>query len=310
MANEEAQIESPATGRSSPAKQAALRVGTDLNAKWHIDKVLGVGGMGAVFAATHKNNGTRAAIKVLHLAFAKSSEIKDRFLREGRIANRVDHPARVAVVDDGESSLGEPFLVMDLLEGMTFADLCRKTNGRLPVEKAMTVFDTVLDLLAKCHAIGVIHRDIKPANIFLTRAGPVRVLDFGVARMRENDPEVQATRAGVALGTASFIAPEQALGMEKIDGRADLFSVGACFYASLTGERLHAAKTEAEEFVLAATQAAPSIARKAKDLPAEVCAFVDKALAYDKHQRFQTAEEMRSELLRLCLLYTSDAADE
>ncbi len=305
MANDQAQNEASSTGRTSPAKQAAMRVGTDLNAKWHIDKVVGVGGMGAVFAATHKNNGTRAAIKVLHINFATNGEIKERFLREGRIANRVEHPARVAVVDDGESSLGEPFLVMELLEGMTLADLCRKTNGRLPLEKVFGVFDTVLELLAKCHAVDIIHRDIKPANIFLTRQGPVRVLDFGVARMREVESEVQATRAGVALGTASFIAPEQALGMEKIDGRADLFSVGACFYTALTSERLHAAKSEAEEFVLAATEAAPSVARKAKDLPAEVIAYVDKALAYDKQQRFQTAEEMRSELLRLLAIVRS-----
>src|SRR5579871_4679883 len=167
MTNQDRELEGPGTGRMSPAKQAALRVGSDLNAKWHIDKVLGVGGMGAVFAATHKNNGTRAAVKVLHLGFATSPDVKERFLREGRIANRVDHVARVAVTDDGESSLGEPFLVMELLEGMTLAELYRK--GRVPLEKLLGIFDTVLDLLAHCHAVNVIHRDIKPANIFLTR---------------------------------------------------------------------------------------------------------------------------------------------
>jgi serine/threonine protein kinase len=284
----------------SPNKQAAARVGTDLNAKWRIDKVLGVGGMGAVFACTHKNNGTRAAIKVLHVEYSRAIDVRERFLKEGRIANKVNHPARVQVTDDGVSDLGEPFLVMELLEGMTLAELFRRGGGRMPIDKLLSIFDTVLDLLAKCHELDIVHRDIKPANIFLTKQGPVRVLDFGVARMRE--PEVegqQATRAGIALGTASFIAPEQALGMEKVDGRADLFSVGACLYAGLTGERLHAAKTEAEEFVLAATQAAPSVARKAKELPPEVVAFVDKSLAYDKNQRFATAAEMRGELLKI-----------
>ncbi len=283
----------------SPAKQAAGRVGTDLNAKWRIDKVVGVGGMGVVFACTHKNNGTRSAVKVLHLEYARAEDVRDRFLKEGRIANKVNHTARVQVTDDGVSDQGEPFLVMELLEGMTLAELFRRGGGRMPLDKLLSIFDTVLDLLGKCHEIDIVHRDIKPANIFLTRHGPVRVLDFGVARMREPETDQQATRAGIALGTASFIAPEQALGMEKVDGRADLFSVGACLYAGLTGERLHAANTEAEEFVIAATQSAPSVARKAKDLPAEVVAFIDKALTYDKNQRFGNAQEMRSELLKI-----------
>lgn len=289
------------TEKLSPTKKAARRVGTDLTEKWRIDRVLGVGGMGAVFAATHKNNGTRAALKVLHAEFAAAVDVRERFLREGRIANRIEHPARVAVVDDGMSDLGEPFLVMELLEGMTLGDLLKRSGGRVPLEKLLGVFDPVLDLLSKCHELAIIHRDIKPANIFLTKQASVRVLDFGVARMREAEGPggVEATRAGIALGTASFIAPEQALGMDKLDGRADIFSVGACIYTGITGERLHAAKSEAEEFVLAATQAAPSIARKAPDLPLEVVAFVDRALSFDRNQRFQSAADMRSAMLRL-----------
>lgn len=287
------------TENLSPSKKAARRVGTDLTEKWRIDRVLGVGGMGAVFAATHKNNGTRAALKVLHAEYAAASEVRERFLREGRIANSVDHLARVAVVDDGVSDLGEPFLVMELLEGMTLGELLKRSGGRVPLEKLLGVFDPVLDLLGKCHELGIIHRDIKPANIFLTKQGSIRVLDFGVARMREVEHGVEATRAGIALGTASFIAPEQALGMDKIDGRADLFSVGACIYTGITGQRLNAGKSEAEEFVMAATQAAPSIARKATELPVEVVAFVDRALAFDRNERFQSAGEMRSALMRL-----------
>jgi len=255
--------------------------------------------MGAVFAATHKNNGTRAAIKVLHVEYAGAQDVKERFLREGRIANRVDHPARVPVIDDGMSSIGEPFLVMELLEGMTLAELFKRGGGRMPLEKLLGIFDTVLDLLSRCHEHDIIHRDIKPANIFLTKQGGVKVLDFGVARMREPEAGVEMTRQGIALGTASFIAPEQALGMEKIDGRADLFSVGACLYTGITGERLHAAKSEAEEFVLAATQSAPSVARKAKELPPEVAAFIDRALSFDRAQRHQSAREMRADLLKL-----------
>jgi len=290
----------PKSAKMSPIKAAKMRIGSDLNSKWHIDKLLGVGGMGAVFAVTHKNNGSRAAAKVLHAEFSQTDDIRIRFLREGKIANRVDHPGRVPVFDDDLSDRGEPFLLMDLLIGGTMADLMRKGGrGGVPLERLLKIMDPVLDLLGKCHEVGIVHRDIKPANIFLSEEGHVKVLDFGVARMREPDAEVQATRVGIALGTASFIAPEQALGAAQLDGRADLFSVAACLYQALAGKRLHAAKTEAEEFVKAATQPAPSISIEVPDLPAQLVAFIDRALSYDKSQRFQTAQEMRTELLTL-----------
>src|SRR3954468_16758259 len=112
-----------------PLRAAEARVGTSLNAKWSLDGLLGVGGMGAVFAARHRN-GTRAAVKLLHAEYARESEIRERFLREGKIANRVDHPARVPVTDDDVSDRGEPFLVMDLLEGGTLHELRHKTGGQ------------------------------------------------------------------------------------------------------------------------------------------------------------------------------------
>ncbi|NUO54915.1 MAG: protein kinase, partial [Polyangiaceae bacterium] len=114
----------------------------------------------------------------------------------GHIANRIDHPARVPVIDDGLSDQGEPFLVMELLEGMTLAELFKKGGGRMPLEKLLGVFEPVLELLEKCHEIGIIHRDIKPANIFLTKQAAVKVLDFGVARMREPDTSVRASSPG------------------------------------------------------------------------------------------------------------------
>ncbi len=251
--------------------------------------------MGAVYAATNRN-GSRAALKVLHIEFARDASIRDRFLKEGRIANSVDHDARVVVLDDDLSDLGEPFLVMELLEGETLNQRLKHHDGKLGVEETLRVFDVVLDLLARCHQASIIHRDIKPANIFLTDAAQVKVLDFGVARMREQGG-ADATRDGTALGTPSYMAPEQALGLgELVDGRADLWSVGACVYTALSGVRLHQARTEAEAFVMAATQAAPSVARVVPELPAEVVAFVDKALAFDRSRRFQDAAAMRAEL--------------
>lgn len=282
-----------------PVRAAEARVGTTLNAKWSLERLLGVGGMGAVFAAKHRN-GTRAAVKLLHAEYARDKEIRDRFLREGKIANSVDHPARVPVTDDDLSDAGEPFLVMDLLEGGTLNDLRHRTGGTVPLEEVLRIFETVLDLLSQCHAVGIVHRDIKPGNLFITDGGDVKVLDFGVARMREPGSGVEATRMGTAIGTPSYIAPEQALGLvSQVDGRSDIFSVGACMYVALTGKRLNHARTEAESFVMAATQAAPSIANLAPDLPVEVVACVDRALAFEREKRFQDAASMRSEVLGL-----------
>lgn len=286
-------------GHDDPVRAAEARVGSTLNAKWALERLLGVGGMGAVFAARHRN-GTRAALKLLHAEFAREPEIRDRFLREGKIANSVDHPARVPVTDDDVSDHGEPFLVMDLLEGGTLNELRHRCGGTVPLEEVLRIFETVLDLLARCHQVGIVHRDIKPGNIFITSAGEVKVLDFGVARMRDPDSGVEATRMGTAIGTPSYIAPEQALGLtSQVDGRSDIFSVGACMYVALTGKRLNHARTEAESFVMAATQAAPSIANLAPDLPVEVVACVDRALAFEREKRFQDAASMRSEVLGL-----------
>ena len=285
--------------QDDPVKAAEARVGSALNAKWSLESLLGVGGMGAVFAAKHRN-GTRAAVKLLHAEFARETEIRERFLREGKIANSVDHPARVPVTDDDLSDRGEPFLVMDLLEGGTLNELRHRTGGKVPLEETLRIFETVLDLLAKCHEVGIVHRDIKPGNIFITKAGEVKVLDFGVARMREVGSGIEATRMGTAIGTPSYIAPEQALGLvSQVDGRSDIFSVGACMYVALTGKRLNHARTEAESFVMAATQAAPPIANLAPDLPVEIVACVDRALAFEREKRFQDAASMRSEVLGL-----------
>ncbi|MDB4945131.1 MAG: Protein kinase [Labilithrix sp.] len=292
-------VEAPAPERHDPVREAEQRVGSALNGKWTLEHLLGVGGMGAVFAARHRN-GTRAAVKILHSEFARDKDIRDRFLREGKIANTVDHPARVPVTDDDISDSGEPFLVMDLLEGGTLNELRHRAGGKVPLEETLRIFETVLDLLGKCHEAKIVHRDIKPGNIFITTTGEVKVLDFGVARMREPDSGVEATRMGTAIGTPSYIAPEQALGLtSQVDGRSDIFSVGACMYVALTGKRLNHARTEAESFVMAATQAAPSVANLAPDLPVEVVACVDRALAYEREKRFQDAAAMRSEVLGL-----------
>ncbi|MEO5729298.1 MAG: serine/threonine-protein kinase [Byssovorax sp.] len=277
--------------------RARARIGMTINAKWRLDALLGVGGMASVYAATHRN-GSRAALKILHTEFARDPGIRERFLREGYVANKVEHHGRVAIQDDDITEQDEPFLVMELLEGETAQQLWKRKNRKVPPAEALWIAAEVLDTLEGFHVLGIVHRDIKPANIFVTREGQVKVLDFGVARMREAGGD--RTRAGTALGTPSFMAPEQAMGLaDGVDGRADVFSVGAMLYAMLSGQRLHQGRTDNEAFILAATTPAPSLARVAPDLPIEVISLIDKALAWDQRNRFESAIAMRDECRRI-----------
>jgi predicted Ser/Thr protein kinase len=288
----------PAVGGPGDEKaRARARIGLTVNGKYRIDSLLGVGGMASVYACTHRN-GTRKALKILHNEFARDGGITDRFLREGYVANKIEHRGRVAIDDDGVTEAGEPFLVMELLEGETAQQLWKRKHRKVPVDEGLWIAAELLDVLKGFHEAGIVHRDIKPANVFITRENVVKLLDFGVARMREASGE--ATRAGTALGTPSFMAPEQAMGLaDGVDGRADVFSIGATLYAMLSGQRLHQGRTDNEAFILAATTPAPSVARIASDLPTEVISLIDKALAWDRRNRFESAEVMRDECLRL-----------
>jgi len=169
--------------RPSGADAYATRVGATVKGKWTIDALLGVGGMAAVYAATHRN-GQRAALKILHIDFARDKTVCDRFLREAYVSNKIGHPACVTVLDDDTTEEGEPFLVMELLDGETLRELWMHTGRRMPVPQVLKIADPILDCLTACHALGVIHRDLKPANIFITKSGEVKVLDFGVAQFR------------------------------------------------------------------------------------------------------------------------------
>ncbi|MBK8254037.1 MAG: protein kinase [Polyangiaceae bacterium] len=276
---------------------ARARVGQTIQKKWRLDGLLGTGGMAAVYAATHRN-GSRAALKIMHRELSADPVIRDRFLREGYVANKVDHTGRVAILDDDITENDEPFLVMELLDGETVQQLWKRKSRRLDVNEALWIAGEVLDVLTAFHAQGIVHRDLKPANVFLTRDGAVKILDYGVARLHEGSAD--RTRAGTALGTPSFMAPEQAMGLtDAIDGRADVFSMGATLFALLSGQRLHQGRSDNEAFILAATTPAPSLARVAPFLPVDVIALVDKALAWDPRNRFDSAESMHKQVLAL-----------
>jgi serine/threonine-protein kinase len=273
-------------------EKARARIGQVLASKWTLDELLGVGGMAAVYAATHRN-GARAAVKILHDVAARDQEARDRFLREGYLANQVGHEGVVAVLDDDVTADGTPFVVMELLDGATLDAVCEQRGGVISTGEALWIADQVLDALGAAHQKGVVHRDLKPQNLFLNRSGKVKILDFGIARAAQKQ-NGRATQMGNTMGTPGFMAPEQARGTwDAVDGRTDLWALGATLYTALTAQYLHEAATPNLSLLEAMTRPAPPIQTMRADLPDAVAAIVDRALAFAPEDRFPDAAAMR-----------------
>ncbi|MBN2191260.1 MAG: protein kinase [Polyangiaceae bacterium] len=271
--------------------------GTVVNGKWKVDALLGVGGTGAVYAATHCNR-RRAALKVLHPQLASHAGTQARFLREAYVANSVRHSGAVRVYDDAVAEDGAMYLVMELLEGESLEDRWVRGGRRLSLDEVLSVADQLLDVLEAAHAAGAVHRDLKPQNLFLVEGDRLKVLDFGIARLREPDRQVPPTLTGSLLGTLPFMAPEQARAQwRRVDARTDLWAVGAIMFTLLTGRHVHEAGTEAEALAAAMTRPAPPLTSLRPDLPDAVAQLVDRALSFDPEGRFPCAASMRGAVL-------------
>ena len=284
---------------SETERRAERRLGTTVG-KYRIERILGVGGMACVYLAVHRN-GHKVAIKMLHPEVSVDSDLRARFVREGYAANAIDHRGVVRVLDDDETEDGSAFLVMELLDGETLAARSKRA-GRLPVREALALGHQLLDVIAAAHAAGVVHRDIKPENLFVTTEGMLKVLDFGIARMRAvTASDSEPTHTGRAMGTPAFMAPEQAFGRAReVDERTDVFSCGATLFSVLSGKLVHEAETAQEQMVYAATRPARSLGSVAGlELPREVVAVVDRALAFERADRWPTAIAMRDALARV-----------
>ena len=281
----------------SRVSEAEARVGDTLLDKWHLDSLLGVGGMAAVYAATHRN-GMRGAVKMLHRACSSDETVQQRFLREGYIANKVAHPGAVRVLDDDVTADGDAFLVMELLDGDGLFELADRAGGKLDVESVLRFTDRVLDVLASAHDNGIVHRDIKPENIFVTRDGRVKVLDFGIAGIADLPLDLaRATQTGTAMGTPAFMAPEQARGRWDLVGpQSDVWSVGAMMFTLLSGQLLFQDGTVPEQLAALVTKPARSLAEPCPDAPPQVIALVDGALRRSLADRWASARAMQAEL--------------
>ncbi len=282
--------------RDDISERAEARVGQTLKGKWRLDSVLGIGGMATVYAATHRNR-SRVAIKMLHPEVAVSQDVTTRFLREGYVGNAVAHPGTVRVLDDDLTEDGAPFLVMELLEGESLGARLDRDGPLPPIEVAQLGYQ-LLDVLSAAHAAHIVHRDLKPDNIFLTYEGRVKVLDFGIARLRAAAHESSAsTQVGSLLGTPAFMAPEQALGRWKeVDERTDIWAVGATLFTLLTGRFVHEAEAVQEQLVLAATSKALAVQTYAPHTPLWLAQVVDRALAFGRDARYPDARSMQSAL--------------
>jgi len=287
--------------------QAKANVGRVLSGKWTLEKVIGVGGMAAVFAASHRT-GSRVAIKMLHPDLAHHEEVRQRFLREAYIANSIGHDGVVSVIDDDIDETGAPYIVMELLTGRSVASMLDAAGGALPIPDVLRVGDATLSVLEAAHAKGIVHRDLKPDNLFMTDRGVVKLLDFGIARAKEASGS-QRTKTGMLMGTPAFMAPEQALGRTKdIDGSTDQWAIGATMFRMLSGHDVHEAASDNELIIFAATRPARSLSEAWPEAPADLVEVIDRSLQYDRVRRWPDVAAMREALKPLLERYGAAGA--
>jgi serine/threonine-protein kinase len=264
--------------------------------KYRIERVLGTGGMGAVFEATHRVTGKRFAVKWLLPDLSSRSDAVKRFIREAQVAGRFEHPNVVEVYDVGQER-GSFYMVMELLEGESLAARLAHVR-RLAAADACRIVLPCLRGVARAHAAGIVHRDLKPANIFLCRATDSsgeqpKVLDFGISKMSNAAGEVDSsiTKTGMVMGTPHYMSPEQIRG-KNVDHRTDVYAFGVILYELLAGKLPFPGETYSELVLQIATETPKPLSELAPDVPRDLVAVVERAMARDPAARFFNVEEL------------------
>lgn len=283
------------------------RIGQTIS-HYKVTRTLGSGGMGVVYEAEDMRLGRRVAVKFLPEAMAQDSQLIERFQREARAASALNHP-NICTIHAIEQHEGQHFLVMELLEGQTLAQLM--TRQAFPMERLLPMAIQVADALESAHAKGIVHRDIKPANLFVTDRGQLKVLDFGLAKIEPVEvphagltPSSMDTMAGgltspgSAVGTVSYMSPEQARG-QLVDARTDLFSLGTVLYQMASGKMPFQGDTSAVIFDAILNREPTPVADVNPAVPPEFGRILSKLLEKDRTLRCQSATELKTDLNRL-----------
>ncbi len=285
-------------GTDDDLDDGAPALGTVLEGRYQLIARLGEGGVGWVYRAKHLRLGTEVAIKMLQAPYDHHESLRPRFEREAQALAQLRHPNIVTMTDYSVTE-GRPYLVMELLEGRTLAELIEE--GPIPEARARHILRQVLDALIYAHGRGFAHRDLKPSNVFLvelpTDPDHVKILDFGFVKLMSDVDEQKRpalTVSGIAFGTPSYMCPEQATGAPT-DPRADLYSAGIVFFEMLSGRRPFVG--EIPEVIRAhLTQPVPRLTVRGLEAGRELRALVERALAKSPTERFQSASEMRDAL--------------
>ncbi len=270
---------------------------------YHIVGKLGGGGMGLVYDAEDVRLGRHVALKFIPAETASDPKALERFVREARAASQLNHPSICTIYDIEDDANGQPFIVMEKLEGMSLKD--RLLGEPMDVEEILDIGIQVADALAACHEKGIIHRDIKPANIFITRSGQVKILDFGLAKLAPAyasgdyaSAEDPLSIAGDIFGTAVYMSPEQARG-EELDPRTDLFSLGTVLYQMATGKKPFAGGNTVTTLEAVLNRKPVPPLKLNPNLPPDLQGIIGRAMEKNRGNRYPTALALKADLQAL-----------
>jgi serine/threonine protein kinase len=267
--------------------------------RYHIEKKLGEGGMGAVYLGEHVKMGRKSAIKVMSPAMAADPDAIARFNREAANAARINHPNVCQIYDFGETADGTIYLAMELIEGESLGDVLER-EGRLPMPRAIAILEQTADALQAAHDLGIVHRDLKPDNIMLARgrggAETVKVVDFGIAKAMSGEEGQQVTKTGLVVGTPEYMSPEQLSG-DKLDGRSDIYALALVFFRCLTGTFPFQAESTQEMMIKRLTDdpLPLNVAEPGASYPNALQRVLDRALARMPADRYASAVQFAAD---------------
>ncbi|MCA9593875.1 MAG: serine/threonine protein kinase, partial [Myxococcales bacterium] len=280
--------------------EGALAAGELIAGKLRVIRQLGVGGMGAVYEVEHEFTKHRRALKMLHARFARSPAVVARFLREASAAGRIDNPHIVQTFDAGQLDSGEPYLVMELLDG-TPLDAVLRRRGKLEPPQVLEVIAQAAEAMHEAHEAGIVHRDLKPENLFLLKGDElfVKILDFGISKFDETlSGERALTTEGSMLGTPFYMSPEQVRGNKDLDHRTDVYALGVVMYECSSGKRPFSADNLPELSVRIHEGKKTSLAELDPTLPEPLIAIAEQAMARGIDERFESAAALAQALRR------------